>query len=334
MNRLVILLAMTTMAFAGSTIYFARQLSLERERPVARTAAAPIEAEAAPVIAAAPAGAPPARAAEVARDTAPAFMSGAVVNAQPMSEEDMKKFQAEYSRNLLAQLSDPQRREEMLAEHKMMTRYSYPRVERVLGLSAEEHSRFLELIALQQLDLQEANAKCMVEPDCQLQEVLRDGGDTRKRELDALLGAERAQKFETYKNTMGEREAITQLRNRLPDAQRLSDEKAEALVAALAEERDLLHKDAARTGTAMHGFSLGAGMVFAPADSDASFEERYEIARQSSQRLRDRAAQYLNAEQLRAFNEMQDETLISLRGMLRNKDSGSIGAMGISTTVD
>ena len=61
-------------------------------------------------------------------------------------------------------------------------------------------------------------------------------------------------------------------------------------------------------------------MVFAPAD-DRPFEERYEAARRYSQRLRDRAAQYLNPEQQRIFNEMQEDTLLSLRGALRNKDN-------------
>jgi hypothetical protein len=80
----------------------------------------------------------------------------------------------------------------------------------------------------------------------------------------------------------------------------------------------------------MNGFGIGAGMVFTPNDG-GSFEERYAAAKQNSQRLRDRAAQYLNAEQLRAFNEMQDETLLSLRSMLRHKDTMNVQD-GISFT--
>ena len=136
-------------------------------------------------------------------------------------------------------------------------------------------------------------------------------------------------KLATYKNTMGEREAVTQLRSRLPDAQRLSDDKAESLVAALAEEREAMHREAAQQGTGLNGYGMGAGMIFSPNDG-RSLEERYEVAKQYSQRLRERAALVLNGEQLRAFNEMQDETLLGLRSMMRNKDSQSFSTVTIA----
>jgi hypothetical protein len=58
-------------------------------------------------------------------------------------------------------------------------------------------------------------------------------------------------------------------------------------------------------------------MLFAP--SQGTPDSQYEAARQYSQRLRDRAAPYLNSEQLRLFNEMQDEQLLAFRNMLRSK---------------
>ena len=80
----------------------------------------------------------------------------------------------------------------------------------------------------------------------------------------------------------------------------------------------------------MNGFNIGAGMLFAPSQG-GSLEERLDVARQNSQRLRDRASQYLNAEQRRAFDEMQDETLLGLRRLLRGKDgtpNGYVDAVG------
>jgi isocitrate lyase len=118
---------------------------------------------------------------------------------------------------------------------------------------------------------------------------------------------------------MGERETIAQLRNRLPDAHRLGDDRAESLIQALAEERNAMHREAVQQGVGSSGFGFGAGMIFTTGE-DASFEDRYATAKQNSQRMRDRAAQYLNAEQMRAFNEMQDETLLSLRSALRQKE--------------
>ncbi len=324
MRKLVATLALTSVAFAASTIYFARALAIERDRSaVASAAALPAKTVSAqPTAASLPAAMPASVSAQPAtekpsgdRNVAASFLSEPGV-PQSLTEADIRKAQAEYSKTMLAQLADPDRREEMLAEHKMMMRYSYPRVDQVLGLSAEEHSRFLELFAQQQMDMQEASAHCMNDPACDLRDLHVRQGDSRKREIDELLGAERSAKFEAYKNTIGEREVVNQLRNRLPDVQRLSDANTELLVAALAEERDLIQREARTTGT--RGLGMGVGMVFAPTE-DGTFEERYEIAQQSSQRLRDRASQYLTAEQMRVFNEMQDETLISLRGALRNK---------------
>lgn len=329
MRAWLIALAITSATFAGTTAYFAHQLSVERERSSKSSPDIVASPTTAPAVAASPA-ARPSSAPTIApsSDGKPAFVTATLVNGQPVSEAEIKRMQADYSRNFLAQLADPERRDEMLAEHKMMMRNSYPRVDQVVGLSPEEYARFLELSAQQLIDMQEVSAKCMVDPECKMSDAIPASNDSRKKQLDQLLGPERAQKLETYKNTMGEREAVSQLRGRLPDTMRLSDDKAEGLITALAEERDLIHRDAAQRGEGVSGFNIGAGMVFAPADG-ASFEERYESARQSSQRLRDRAAQYLNAEQMRAFNEMQDESLLGLRRMLRDKDGTSMTTMGV-----
>jgi hypothetical protein len=246
-----------------------------------------------------------------------------------MSEEDLLDAQREFSRRFLAQMADPQQREELLAERKIGLRHSFPRVDRVLGLTAEEYARFIELQALQQLDMQEASSRCSLDPQCQAREVFQQAHDQHARDIANLLGPERAQKFETYQNTLSEREAVSQLRNRLPDRQRLGDDQAEQLIAALAQEREAIHRETTTSGTGMQGFGVGAGMVFSP-DDGRSFEERMEAARQNSRRMRDRAAAYLNADQLRLFEEMQDETLLSLRSALRNKGEQSISSVTVT----
>ena len=261
------------------------------------------------------------------------FLSEPARAEQAVSEADIKKLQAEHGQAFLARLADPEHREEMLAQYRMIMRQSFPRVDQVLGLSPAEHRQLMDLFALQQLDSQEAGARCMADPACQLNEFYGQHRDTRQREIRELLGAERARKFETYKNTMGERESVSQLRGRLPDVQRLGDSTAELLITALAEERDLMHREASQRGETMNSFSVGSGMLFAPTEG-GTFEERYEMARQNSQRLRDRAAQYLNADQMRAFNEMQDETLLTMRSLLRHKDAGTTGSVSLALPVN
>lgn len=320
MRKLVLALAVSTAAFAGSTLYLAHQLSIERARLTASPAVSlsrdvPRVADRPPALTA------PAVALTATNEAENG--AGAVLTpGQPITEAEVKKMQADYSRNFLAQLADPERREELLAEHRMMMRNSYPRVDQVLGLSPEEYARFLDLSARQLIGMQEASARCITEAACQMTEAYTEGTDSERKQLDQLLGPERAQKLEVYKNTMGEREAVTQLRSRLPDASRLNDDKTEALIAALADERDLIHREAAQRGQDMNGFNIGAGMLFAPSEG-GSLDDRFEVAKRNSQRLRDRAAQYLDAEQRRAFDEMQDETLLGLRRVLRSKDGAS-----------
>ena len=314
MRKLVPALAITTVAFAGSTIYLARELRIER----ARSAAAPrpagpanAQVEEAPLKAR---GTPATSAGQTATPGA-SGAPAAVINGNLITEAEVKRMQAEYSRNLLAQIADPDRREEMLAEHRMTMRNGYPRVDKVLGLTPDEYARFLDLSAREMLRMQEAGARCLLDPAACPSDDETRGTDA----VDQLLGADRAAKLEVYKNTMGEREAVSQLRSRLPDALRLDDDKAEALITALAEERELIHREAAQRGQDINGFNIGAGMLFAPSQG-GSLEERLDVARRNSQRLRDRAAQFLDAEQRRAFDEMQDETLLGLRRLLRGKD--------------
>jgi hypothetical protein len=308
---------------AGTTVYYARQLSQERARNAShenvRVATAPArsslaEAHPAPPPATRP-GAPPVEPAPV--------VPPAAAGPQLMSDEQIKAMQASHARSFLAQMADPQARADLIAERKLSARHTYPMLDRVLGLSAEEYARVLELFALQQLEVQEQHSRCIVEPSCELQALRLDDRE-HQQQLSALLGGERLQRFETYKNSLGERESVTQLRTRLADSQRLSDENAEELIRALAEERAALSRELAQRGEGTNVFSIGAGMLVT--STEGSLETQLAAAEQYSQRLRERAAQYLHSEQLRLFNEMQDEQLLSLRSLLRNKNAGFAAA--------
>jgi hypothetical protein len=334
MRAWLIILAITSFTLAGTTVYFAHELSVEREARIAQAPApvathvpeVPAPATPAPQSPSVGAGvverAPPPPSAAIREVAADVAMAG------NMSPEDIRKLQEQHARQFLEQLSTREGREDIVAQHKLMFRNVYPRIERVLGLTPDEHSRFLEMLANQQIEMQENQMRCTLDPACDPRTLWNTAGDPRQAMINDFLGPERSEKYATYMNTMGEREAVSQLRSRLPDAQRLSDDSAESLIVALAAERDAMSReDMGRGGMAGYGF--GAGMIMSSGDT---FEERYESAKRNSQRLRDRAAQYLSAEQLRVFNEMQDETLVSLRAMLRNKDSMSYSAVAVPVT--
>jgi hypothetical protein len=310
MRKLVVVLGVTSVTFAATTLYLARELVAER----ARTAASSSTSSARhPVPDSVPAAGRPDSSAEDAVPTGEAPLAAALPAEQ--------RARRDFAQRFLAQIHEPRNREELLAENKVMMRNAYPRLDQVLGLSSEEYQRLLELFALQHLESQERHARCAQQPDCA--DLAPNYPDPREREIADLL-ADRQARFEAYRNSLGEREAVTQLRARLPEGQTLSEANAEHLIAALADERNRLHQEAAARGSGLTDSSVGAGLVFSAAEG-GSLEQRYETARQNSQRLRDRAAPYLTPAQRRAFDEMQDEALLSLRSQLRNKELFTAG---------
>ncbi len=159
MRKLVLLLALLCVVFAGTTIYFARELADERARRAALTetpvAPAPASAPAAridedPTVPAA-ASSPPAAASVVAKDSASEI--------RRPTDEELKVAQSQYAGAFLEQLADPQARADLIAERRMQMRQTFPSLERVVGLSAEEYSRLLNLIAEEQVKVQAEHSR-------------------------------------------------------------------------------------------------------------------------------------------------------------------------------
>jgi hypothetical protein len=308
MRIIVIALTAVSATLAGTTVYFARELKLERERSQAPAASY--------------SQTPPAQQAQLRLPAAAPSVSQQAVRpplAHTESEEaDAKNVQIELSRRTLKMLADPTQREGMLLEQKVMLRGSYPRLAQAIGLTNEEAERLFTLLAQQQIDFQEKFARCAIDPNCNAQDFSLNQTEPGAQEIADLLGADRQQQFEAYKNTLMERESVVQLRTRLPDTSRLPDERAEALIAALADERQKIHMEAAQRGAGMNSFGTGAGMIFSASDA-ATLEAQLESAQANSRRMRTRAAEVLDAEQLRVFDEMQEEIMISLQLSLQNQ---------------
>jgi hypothetical protein len=321
MRIIVIALTLVSATLAGTTVYFARELQLERERS---------HAQVAPV-----AQMPPAPQAQSPLPSAPPVMHQTVTpplaHAGSM-EADEKNMQVELSRRTLKMLTDPTQREGMLLEQKMMMRNMYPRLAQSIGMTNEEAERLFTLLAQQQIDFQEEFARCAVDSNCDA----RDGGlnqtDTSAQAIAELLGAGRQQQFEAYKNTLIERESVVQLRTRLPDASRLPDERAEALIAALADERQKIHMEAAQRGAGMNGYGTGVGVIFSASDA-ATPEAQLESAQANSRRMRARAAEVLDTEQLRVFDEMQEELMISMQNQIRRKEEFATNSSFTTATI-
>lgn len=110
------------------------------------------------------------------------------------------------------------------------------------------------------------------------------------------------------------------------------DERAEALIAALADERQKIHMEAARRGAGMNGYGTGVGMIFSASDA-ATLEAQLESAQVNSRSMRARTAEVLDAEQLRVFDGMQEELMISMQNQLRRKEESATNTSFATATV-
>jgi hypothetical protein len=319
MNRLVYLFGATTLLFAGLSIHLALQLRAER------AAASPDIATPAPVGPTAATsgnvfspGSAPAKAAPPDGDS-----DGRVDYPFPIvvTNTDMEESRRQYlevETRFLEEVSDPARRAELLEQAKLSARAPLPRVAQHLGLTDEQADRMFTLLAEQQLQAHERQARCVTDPECNYRGYSSADADRQQQEMNDLLGAEKHQKLKAFQESMSERQAVAALRSNLPDRSFLNDQSAEELVSALYDERTRFQNEALQRGTGFSGYGTGSGMLFV--GDQGTVDERVAAARRYSDRLRERAAQVLTADQAKTFNQSQDELLANMREMLRNQE--------------
>lgn len=308
-RRWLILLAACAVTFAATTIYLWRELAQERAQPARVTAIPPpavrIVSQPATVI-----------------NTAPGPGKQLVMPAPgatpPDANVDPTEYQRQQSRQLLEQLADPASRAQLLEESRASARNAYPWIAERLKLSPEEYGKLIETLARSNLEAREAYAKCTADPACDLNSIGQQGYQVQTQPVAELLGPERMRQFETYQQTMNERETVLNLRGRLPDQAYLSTEASETLVNALAEESLQVQLDAQVAGQGLVGFGMNGGWIYY--QDRGTSEQRFKSAESYVNRMIARAAQVLSAEQLRYFTQMQQDLLANLRGQLEKID--------------
>jgi hypothetical protein len=327
MSRLVYLFGATTVLFAGLSVHLALQLRAERTAASATHEAGP-PPPASPASARnafSPGGATSSLVSS--RDEAPGASGVGAdrrieypfpITVTSSDVEESRQRYLESEARFLEDVSDPARRAELLNQTKLSVRAPLPRVAQHLDLTDEEADRMFTLLAEQQLQAHERQARCVTQPDCNYRGYSSADAETQQQEMTSLIGQEKHEKFKQFQESMSERQAVTALRSNLSDRAFLNDQRAEELVSALHDERTQFQNEALQRGTGFSGYGTGSGMLFV--GDQGSLDERVAAARRYSERLRERAAQILTAEQAKGFDQMQDELLANLREMLRNQD--------------
>ena len=322
MRKIVGILTLATIGFAATTLYLVYALYSRDVPPVAALSAAAGPASVAgrgedrmaqrataskPAQAASPQGATPA-----ASGATPATPGAAAPQKNEANEATLM-----WARPFLARFDDSVQHGALLDETKTGFRRQYSRLKEQLKLSDATFEQLVTQLAEETLQLQEQFARCAVNPQCNVSDPSRRSEYVdHTQEYLALLGANGNEAFTQFRNSIGERDQVAQLRGRLPDNNFLPEAQAEQLIKVLSDERNLYQQELAQRGVSSKAWGTQLGMVYYPADS-GSAEQQVVDAQQYIQRMRARAAAVLSPAQLAAYAQMQDELLAQLATFLR-----------------
>jgi hypothetical protein len=312
MKRLTLALGIAALFFAGTTAYFALELHEER---ISRAADAHTPAPPA-TIANGSANSPGtfAESGDSRQSTSdsavsPTFAYSATTaqgnRSSGPSEEEQKQAAIAQSRKFLAEFSDPAGRARLLEQHKSILRSTSQGLADYLRMDPDQFARFIDHLAQQHLAHRETAARCMLVEHCTYGGIGQDIVDANNLEINSVFGAETFERYQFFQLSGNERQAMTELRGRLPDNARLSDAKAEELVRAWVDESARIREDMERVG---YGIGTSNSMVWVAMDKDPD-GKRAAAANEFNQRFRERAAGVLTAEQLAIYTKLQDDAL-------------------------
>jgi hypothetical protein len=225
---------------------------------------------------------------------------------------------------------DPAVRSLELARHQQQLRRRNLGLADELGLSAEQETALIDLLAnqvleKQMLDMRQGRADSEEERRAQRAEreaLQRD----HEQQLQAQLGYNDYERYRGFQQQVPERQLLGQLRSRLDESSVLKDQQAKRLASAMFEERQL-YMQQVRATEGFGGIAPNYPFVALPRGDPAvrvRFAEEQLVRTEAFlQRLRQRAEPILNEEQMRRFMEIQEEQLIQAQQLLeRTKRRG------------
>lgn len=341
MKHIVLLLATTTVALAGTSAYYWQEVREERaqnETILARVARLetqlqnvprvvpdpppPPVAAALPEVAASPMAPPPRLASRTGASAEPTFhrMDPAIFMAR---EREMMK--------------DPEYRALRIEQHKMGLAQMYSDVGTSLGLSPEQVDQLLGILAAHQLDSAAPFFPGEDATEARRSEWSRKVKESqRKQEADIrnLLGDAKYQEWQDYQGSMGARMQVRSLRSMLEGtSEPLREEQYQSLVGAFADVQPNPDFDANS-----EFFKNRAPGPLSQSEQLALMEQNLERTAQHNRRMRDAAAPYLTTAQLERYDKMLKQQLEMERLNVRMmREQGETGAfmpfVGDGTTI-
>lgn len=325
MKTLVLVLSVAVVALSITSVRLYRQLDAERS---ARAALAPVatalaepgtleQSSAAPPEFSPPEPLPPATPAarplsvSVKLPVVEASRKSAGMNEQELWQETQRQM-----------LRDPASRRLLRAEYDAEVRARHPDLQRELGLADAEYEKLIGVLTEHRLRMADSIAN---------QRAL-ENGEPRRREIQELLGKEKAAAFERYEDSVPVREQVRRFRSQLTESLALTDDQSTRLVAALAETRQTYREEQrAARGASAEGMYMNwwdGSEVFADPTSTRSVEAQIdEQMKEYYSRSASSAAQVLTDAQLAEFQKTLDLRMAQRRGMMeRSRISDEISS--------
>ena len=314
MRKPVTLLSLIILALGASTAWLAFQLHAARQelvdlrgpsqdtspssapRPIADASGRKPEYQVMPVTAASPPPTPSARPND---------------SAEAQNEASMRAATLAHVAWVRTWIDDPEKRAKQLSSFRKNQEANSPR--QLLDLDDDAYNRLLDSQAAFDMRYVEAMYRCNTDAACDIRSVIGTEMQANKRELIALLGTEKAQRLENYRDNFMERNSVATFSSQMPESMRLSDEQSEKLAEALGDERRRMTREWQQRGEQISGMANMYGSLNYPSSSQ-DVAQRVAEATEFQRRQRNRAAQVLTPAQLEIFTKQQEQMLEIARG--------------------
>jgi len=317
MNRMVLLLGVTTLVSGTITVYYAHALQQERTRATQLTILYPTQSVQTPAVQAAtspraagpqPAGPQPAGKHATSRGYLTAEEFETVTQAE----------QRAVARYRLEQLRDPNGQARATAENARQARFLLNEIAPPTGFSKEDKERLIEATKAVLLEDERLTLECEADPDCDGSELELTIERRLEEEAAKVLDAEKFAHLKAYMDSWQERYQLQVLRDRLPPGNTLSDAKIAEVSLALADERRKFVTEAEARNEKVELIMDGLRSAAIPGTA-REHEKRVESATRFIARRYERAEQLLDGTELAEFKAWQERALAAYKSELEDQ---------------
>ena len=197
-------------------------------------------------------------------------------------------------------MKNPQMKEMVRAQQKVMLDRQYGSLSKYLNLPAERSDALKELLSDRQMAMVDAGMSMMSGSDTDRKQAVEETKAIKAeydKKIQELLGPQDYQAFQDYEKTVNERMSVQMFKDALPATDALSDQQEDSLIAAMYQERKTLPASSLMNNQNQDPSQLTEERI---AELQKQMEELQKL-------YADRAAAILTPPQLEQFSKWQQQ---------------------------